>query len=109
MINFWAIWCAPCRAEMADLDAVYRQYRDKGVVILAVNVAENSSDISTFATNMGLTLPIFRDSQQRITKAYNINALPTTFFIDRQGQMRRRQIGMMSRDFMVQQIESLLH
>jgi len=103
VVNFWAIWCPPCRVEMPDLDAVYRQYRDRGVVILAVNVSESSADIQAFAQKLGLSLLMLRPSV-----TYRIEALPTTFFIDRQGQVRRRQVGAMSKSFMVQQVEALL-
>ena len=108
VLNFWAIWCAPCRTEMPDLETVYQQYRDQGVVVLAVNVSESSADITAFARRQGLTFPILRDSQQQAMKAYEVRVLPTTFFIDRQGQVRHRQLGTMTESFLTQQIESLL-
>ncbi len=108
LLNFWAIWCAPCRSEMPDLEAVYRQYRDQGMIVLAVNTSEGSADIIAYAQKLGLTFPILRDSQHRAINEYNIQALPTTFFIDRQGQVRRRQVGAMSKSFIVQQVKPLL-
>ncbi len=108
VVNFWAIWCGPCRSEMPDLNAVYRQYRDKGVVVLAVNVTEDSAAIKSYAQQQGLVLPILRDVGNAVGRALKIDALPTTFFIDREGQLRRKTIGAMRREFMVEQIEALL-
>lgn len=108
VLNFWAIWCAPCRTEMPDLETVYQQYRDQGVVVLAVNVSESSADIIAFARRQGLTFPILRDSQQEAMRAYKVRVLPTTVFIDRQGQVRHRQLGTMTESFLRQQVESLL-
>jgi len=93
---------------MPDLEAVYRQYRDQGMIVLAVNTSEGSADIIAYAQKLGLTFPILRDSQHRAINEYNIQALPTTFFIDRQGQVRRRQVGAMSKSFIVQQVKPLL-
>jgi thiol-disulfide isomerase/thioredoxin len=108
LVNFWAIWCGPCRSEMPDLNAVYRQYRDRGVVVLAVNVTEDSSAIKSFAQQQGLALPMLRDVGNVVGRALRIDALPTTFFIDREGQLRRKTIGAMRREFMVEQVEALL-
>jgi len=108
VVNFWAIWCLPCRIEVPALEAAHRRYRDQGVIVLAVNVSESSSDILSFAQKQGLTLTLLRDSQQRAMKTYDVSMLPTTLFIDRQGQIRLRQVGAMSQAFVEQQIESLL-
>jgi thiol-disulfide isomerase/thioredoxin len=108
VVNFWAIWCAPCRAEVPALETAHRRYRDQGVVILTVNVSEGSSEILSFAQKQGLTLPLLRDSQQRAMKTYDVSMLPTTLFIDRQGKTRLRQVGAMSEAFIERQIESLL-
>jgi len=108
VLNFWAIWCPFCHTEMPDLEAFYRQYRNQGVVVLAVNVSESSADIIAFAQKLGLTFPILRDSEHKAIATYNIRSLPTTLFIDRQGQVQSRQVGAMKKSFIVQQIELLL-
>jgi len=108
VVNFWAIWCGPCRSEMPDLNAVYRQYRDKGLVVLAVNVSEDSAAIKSYAQQQGLVLPMLRDAGNAVGRALSIDALPTTFFIDREGQLRHKTIGAMRREYMVEQVEALL-
>jgi thiol-disulfide isomerase/thioredoxin len=109
LLNFWAIWCKYCIQEMPDLEAVYRQYRDQGVVVLAVNVTEDEAAILDYAKKSGLTFPMLRDTDQLASKAYKVQAFPTTVFMDRQGKVRYTQIGAMKKSFMVQQIEALLH
>ena len=109
LLNFWAIWCPPCRAELPDMEAIYRKYRDQGAVILAVNVSENSEDIIAFADKLELTLPILRDSGQKSMRAYGVRALPTTLFISREGQIVSREVGALDQDSMSAQIEQLLN
>jgi thiol-disulfide isomerase/thioredoxin len=108
VLNFWAVWCKPCRVEMPDLEAVYQEYREQGAVVLAVNVSESSADIADFAEELGLTFPIFRDSKQEAMREYNVKILPTTFFIDRKGLVRHSRVGTMTKSVMTKQIEALL-
>jgi thiol-disulfide isomerase/thioredoxin len=108
LLNFWAIWCAPCRTELPDMEAVYRKYRDQGAVILAVNVAESSEDIIAFVNKLELTFPVLRDSQRKGMDAYGIRALPTTLFLNAQGQIVARQVGVLDQDSMSAQLEALL-
>jgi len=108
MLNFWATWCLPCRAEMPDMEAVYRTYRDQGVVIVAVNVAESSGIIIAFADRLDLTFPLLRDSQRKALSAYGIDVLPTTLFVSREGQVVAREEGSLDQDEMSARIEELL-
>lgn len=108
VLNFWATWCEPCRVEMPDLEVVYQEYRQQGVVVLAVNMSESSADIADFVKELGLTFPILRDSKQEAMERYNVKMLPTTYFIDRQGNVRHRRVGSMTKSAMREQIESLL-
>jgi thiol-disulfide isomerase/thioredoxin len=108
LLNFWAIWCAPCRTELPDMEAVYRKYRDQGAVILAVNVAESSEDIIAFVNKLELTFPVLRDSRRKGMDAYGIRALPTTLFLNAHGQIVARQVGVLDQDSMSAQLEALL-
>ncbi len=90
LVNVWASWCPPCRAEMTAFENVYRQYQDAGFVVLAVNstIQDNAADAVSFARGLGLTYPILLDTQGAVTQAYQVRALPTSFFIGRDGKIR---------------------
>ncbi|MBM4429407.1 MAG: TlpA family protein disulfide reductase [Chloroflexi bacterium] len=109
LLNFWAIWCGPCRLEMPDLEAVYQEYGERGVVVVGVNVTESAAEILAYAQKLNLTFPLLRDAEAHGTKTYSIRALPTTLFLDREGQVQYRQLGLMKKDSVVERVESLLH
>ena len=93
IVNFWASWCGPCRAEMPALEQVAMRYADEGVVVLLVNQGEGERTISGFLAEVGLTLPVLLDSDLNATRLYRVQALPTTFFIDREGRIQDLTIG----------------
>jgi len=108
VLNFWATWCQPCRKEMPDLEAIYRKYRDQGLVILAVNAGEDGEAITAFVSQLDLTFPILRDSQRQARDAYGIRVLPTTLFLNRDGQEFARELGGLDQKAVLAQIEPLL-
>jgi thiol-disulfide isomerase/thioredoxin len=93
IVNFWASWCPPCRGEMPDLDEVARQHSDSGLAVLAVNLDEERGAVQRYATALDLTLSIGIDRGGRVSGLYNVVALPTSFFVDRQGIVRDLNIG----------------
>ncbi len=93
ILNFWASWCAPCRAEMPAPRVVANRYADEGLVVLLVNQGERETTMRDFLTEMGLTLPVLLDSDLNATRLYRVQALPTTFFIDREGRIQDLTIG----------------
>ncbi|MCX7838915.1 MAG: TlpA family protein disulfide reductase [Anaerolineae bacterium] len=95
VVNFWATWCPPCRAEFPAFVRKYKQYQDQGLVIIGVNTQDTNSDegIRTFMQNTLVNFPIVRDPTERVTRAYNVRGLPTTVFIDRQGIIREIIVG----------------
>jgi cytochrome c biogenesis protein CcmG/thiol:disulfide interchange protein DsbE len=95
VVNMWASWCPPCRAEMPDLQRLHDQGEGRGMVVLAVNstVQDSESEARAFAKTYGLTMPIALDLSGDVTRAYQVRALPSTFFVDRQGIIRRVVIG----------------
>ncbi|MEK7277421.1 MAG: TlpA disulfide reductase family protein, partial [Chloroflexota bacterium] len=82
MINLWASWCPPCRAEMPAIERVYRAYKDRGLVVLGVNTTfqDNEADAATFVQEFGLTFLILLDRNGSVSKRYQLRGLPTTFF-----------------------------
>jgi len=95
ILNFWASWCPPCRAEMPAIQAVYQVYQNDGLMILAVNASnqDDMNDANAFITGLNLTFPIFFDRTGHAQDAYKVSALPTTFFIDRDGIIQSVVIG----------------
>ncbi len=95
LLNFWASWCAPCKAEMPAMQRVYAEYRDAGLTILAVNATHQDtlSAAGAFAADRGLTFPILTDVDGSTGALYKVRALPTTFFIDADGNIVDMIIG----------------
>jgi thiol-disulfide isomerase/thioredoxin len=92
-LNFWATWCGPCRQEMPSMDALYRRLKDQGLEILAVNVQEKPWEVSGFMENYKLSFKTVLDPTGKISGNYGISAFPTTFILDREGQIIVRVVG----------------
>ncbi len=88
LLNFWATWCAPCRREIPQFVAAYDQYRDQGLVIVAVNVQEGKDTIRRYAEDFGMDFPVAIDASGKVVDSYRLLGLPTTYFIDRDGVVR---------------------
>ncbi len=111
LINLWATWCPPCRAEMPALENAYKQYKDSEVIILGLNVTNQDSekDIPPFVNEFGLTFPILLDRDGSVSALYQLKGLPTTFFVNRAGIIRTVAVGgPMSETFIRSKIEALL-
>jgi thiol-disulfide isomerase/thioredoxin len=91
-LNFWATWCGPCRSEMPSMEILYKRLRDKGFEILAVNIAEETPEVSRFMKNNKLSFPTALDSGS-VAGQYGIEAIPTSYIIDRQGGIVSRVVG----------------
>lgn len=110
LINFWASWCGPCRQEMPLLDGIYKKYSKLGFVILGVNVEQDNSKAKTYLHDVPVTFPILYDPKNELTKTYNVNAMPTTVIVDRNGKVRYIHAGYKPgyEDTYMQQIKGLL-
>ncbi len=93
LVNFWATWCGPCRAEMPAIEQVYQSRREQGFVVLAVDQQEDDASVKSFAQQLGLTFPLLMDRDATVARLYHVSALPTTFFVDRKGVVRDMAIG----------------
>jgi peroxiredoxin len=109
LINFWATWCPPCRAEMPAIQQVYEQYRDQGFTVLAVDLQEGDAQVAAFVEELGLTFPILMDREGTVAGRYQVKALPSTFFVDREGVIQEVTLGgPMTAAFIESQVSSLL-
>ncbi|HEY8392657.1 MAG TPA: TlpA disulfide reductase family protein [Capillibacterium sp.] len=95
LVNFRATWCPSCRAEIPALSRFYREYRTKGVEIMAVNIwdASNREQLRAYAASTGINFPVLMDRKDHAARKYRIIAVPTTVFIDRQGRIREIYLG----------------
>ena len=98
MLNFWASWCGPCRKEMPLLETLQKKYQRMGFVLLGVNVDEDSAAAQRFLKDVETTFPMLQDNKGDISKLYNVDAMPTSIFIDREGQLRSVHRGYKSGD-----------
>jgi peroxiredoxin len=97
VLNFWATWCIPCRAEMPDLEHEARVHGPDPVVILGMDWKESAASVKDFTTMLGTTYPMLLDADGHAYDAYRVGALPTTFVLDRQGRITKTRLGIASR------------
>ncbi len=88
VLNLWATWCPPCRAEMPALERISARYADAGLVVLALNQGEDAETVRAFVEEHALTFPIALDPREQVGRQYELQAYPTTFFIGRDGVIR---------------------
>ena len=88
MVNFWATWCGPCRQEMPLLDELYSRYQRVGFSLLGVNIDDNSSKAMNMISELGVSFPVLFDSRKEVSKLYDVDAMPVTVIIDREGTVR---------------------
>ncbi len=88
MINFWASWCGPCRQEMPLLEDLYKEYEPLGFTILGVNVEEDSSKAENLLKQIPVSFPVLFDNTSKVSKLYDVVAMPSTVLVDRDGNVR---------------------
>ncbi|MGQ0548787.1 MAG: TlpA family protein disulfide reductase [Armatimonadota bacterium] len=93
VINFWASWCVPCRAEAPMLEATWQRYKDRGVIVLGINVQDLTPEALRFVKETKTTFPLVRDRDNAVFRAYGLTGLPETFFVDRAGRIVRKFRG----------------
>lgn len=96
VVNFWATWCAPCRIEMPELQSAYKTYQDQNLVILAVNAQEEAPQVRAFFEELGFSFKPLLDSDGQVGRAYGAPGLPSTFFINRSGEVTAVHRGILT-------------
>jgi thiol-disulfide isomerase/thioredoxin len=90
LVDFWASWCAPCRRELPELDALYRRHRAAGLMIIGVNLDEQRADAEAFLRDaVAVSFPVLHDPAQALAGAWSPPKMPTLYVIDRAGRIVR--------------------
>jgi cytochrome c biogenesis protein CcmG, thiol:disulfide interchange protein DsbE len=87
VINFWASWCQPCRAEAPELEDTWRQYKDQGVLFLGIGYADTDTEAAAYLRQYDITYPNGADLGTRISQAYRITGVPETYVVDKAGRL----------------------
>jgi len=93
LVNFWATWCGPCVSEMPYIQEIHEDWSDSGLMVLAINMGDSASEVEQFLQEHNLSLPVLLDTKKVVAPKYGIRAIPTTFFIDKDGIVQVKVIG----------------
>ena len=104
LLNFWAVWCAPCAVEMPLLDTRYRTLEDQGLVVLGINFDDPVEDVRIYGDSLDISFPLLLDPGGEVQDLYRIRGYPSTILVDADGVVRMVQVGLMSEE----QLDSLL-
>ena len=110
LLNFWATWCPPCRSEMPAFQKAYIDYEEEGFVILAVNATRQDKleSVGAFITEYGLSFPIVLDVEGNANQLYQVQSLPTSFFIDKEGMIQEVVVGGIAEAMVRTRVEKFL-
>ncbi len=108
LVNFWATWCVPCRAEMPEIESTYQAHRERGFRVLAINVQEDRAEVQAFFDELGLSFPALLDRDASVARLYLARALPSSFLVDRQGVVRYVRVGPLTGPTLEEQLVKLL-
>jgi cytochrome c biogenesis protein CcmG/thiol:disulfide interchange protein DsbE len=109
VLNFWASWCYPaCYEEAPALERGWRAYRDRGVVLVGIDIQDNADAAQKFIRDFGLTFPNAPDVTGKVSVDYGVYGVPETFFIDRQGRIREKHVGAVTDETFRTRVERLL-
>jgi len=88
MLNFWASWCGPCRQEMPLLDGISKKYGKMGFVLYGINVDQDTTDAQKVLQKIKVSYPILFDPESKLSSLYKVEAMPSSVFIDKKGNLR---------------------
>lgn len=106
-LNFWATWCPPCRAEMPEIEKLYQETKGSDLVILAVDIDEDRSIVKSFIDQSKYNFKVLLDMDAKVASAYNISSIPSSYFIDKEGNIVATHLGSMNLSQMKSYIDLL--
>lgn len=109
VLNFWASWCPPCQYEAPILVELYEKYRDK-IEIYAIDllVQDDLEDVKTFVEAYGYEFPVLLDKKGNVARQYRVVGIPTSYFIDKAGQIKYRLVGVTTPANLEKMFQSLI-
>ena len=109
VVNFWASWCYPaCYEEAPALERAWETYKDRGVMMIGINIQDKEEPAKKFLTQFGHTFPNAPDPAGRVSVDYGVYGVPETFFIDRAGRVRWKHVGAVTDQIFKERVETLL-
>ena len=108
VINFWASWCPPCRVEALLLERIWQRDRQRGLLLVGVNIQDPDENARTFLKEFGITYPNASDANGAVTVDYGVIGLPVTFFVNRAGIVARRWVGAIDEDTITLWVDQLI-
>lgn len=109
VINFWASWCYPaCYEEAPLLEASWKKYKDRGLLMIGVDIQDKEANGLEFIQRFGFTFPNAPDPGSKVSIDYGVYGVPETFFVDRQGRIAYKHVGALTPELLDQQIALLL-
>ncbi|WP_186430090.1 redoxin domain-containing protein [Clostridium sp. BSD9I1] len=106
-LNFWATWCPPCKAEMPEMEMLYQETKNSDLVILAVNLDEEKDTVQKFINSNKYNFPVLLDTGNIVASQYEVVSIPTSFFIDKEGNIVDKHIGAMTIEDMKDYINNI--
>jgi peroxiredoxin len=103
LVNFWATWCPPCRKEMPDLQSLYAQFKNQGVVVLSIS-DEESAKVSPFVAERDITYPVLLDPGRKVNEEFKVEDIPKSFVYDRDGKLVAQSIDMRTKGQFLQML-----
>ena len=109
VVNFWATWCGPCRAEIPGFLEVYQKYKEKGLEIVGIALDQGGwNDVEPFVKKFNISYPVVLGNERVAEQYGNIDVIPTTFIVDKNGNIVNRHIGYLKKEDFEKEIKSYL-
>jgi peroxiredoxin len=108
LVNNWATWCPPCKAEMPTLQAYFEAHQSEGLTVIGIEAGESAAQVQAFADSLGVTFPMWVDTETASLAAFHNGSLPNSYVIDRLGTVRLAWVGEISRSMLEKHVTPLL-
>jgi thiol-disulfide isomerase/thioredoxin len=109
LVNLWATWCQPCRAEMPVLQAFHEKHQDQGLILIGINQEESHETVESFVDDFDLTFQIWLDDDHQAQREFKTTFLPSSYVIDRAGRVRLLWFGGISEESLEKHVSPLLN